>query len=1282
MSTLDKFQYDSNYTSESNFTRVRFGESTGILETELNEMQILQENNRASLARCLMPSGFLELIQKEFDGDPIVYNPINMGITQLNCVALAPARAIINGYELNLEGNFSYNGYNNYILVNLGDAPTAGTREDLVYLEVWFETMPASANIQKWGYTEGDNILNPMIDPRVKTETSRRVVLRWNIRIANNVNFDNFPNGFGYNDITNYSPIYAIANGQLGYGNNPNLIFADSNYTTFESCDFYKDNNLWVAGRPNYNFISQAIYGNYIFALPLFKVNRRNKTAFSIENFNGSYSFNYVNLSEDSSINGDLNDNIRPDKLNYDYIVPQDLVDLRKTIANKEFINGYYLDKGLQQLFTGQLQTKDTLKTRRVQFGNSPINYSSNSSIILACDFNQSIQPTIPTPTSIVSDSYTYKNSVNGFGVLIDGTTPIVYNVNGINVNQGTIDLFFQPYWQGPSDISQTFFKLLDNSNNPIFILEKKKTEIVFSQYDSSPSLINIPIVNTITLDLTNDILLAKNIYHMRISWCSSGLGSANGSFIYINGQLLAQGSYIPGRLIPSNFQIGAVENTNNTGFVVDELIIYNTSFDVLISTGTGYGYVQNSYWPNLPLDFISSDALLLPSFNSISNNFSYNICMQENTIIQLSPNPVTEGNPNKSYTLTISNDRIINNILCSTGTSPVVYDLTGIEVSGVWTGLGTNIAVFQSNSSTINEVVVQFDMALSAGNGGYDLPSEMLAAGLLINNSIKEVSFNRKGNNTPRVVDFARQRRVSSMVDIAYDFSNSNQNIIENISADPLGQNQTNYTFTLTAPTNKIICSYMESTGTSPTLYDLTGAQISGTWTGLGTNVAVFQSNSSIINEAIVHYDIPTRMFDQCFARLLYYNINGNGTDQYSIPASLYGYDVIGIQGVSSRKIIQINKLSDDSGGSYSIKFSTTILAGEVITFELALGGMTFDYETQSKTLISNLCKTKILEITATGSDYEFTIPCFQNEIAQGGVLKAIFTFTDNVFNGSGNLTSQPKYSTCYFNSQTVETTAEQNIWATNYYTVDPTSFGTPFIKIIFPENQIPPAGTIIRIPILVTYQLSQSDLLTIWYSYIPYQGLLSNSQKSVKRLSDWKYFITTLSSGKISLTIDETNIYSLNNIINRLPGGASYAYTVNGQNIVLNHLASTFNKPDINSQLLFIKDVIYGSNNNQFDQYFFDLNTDFNIAKSAEEFQDGNLNLYSNNFILYFPDCNTSITKYLGMVCLVADENGELMLLVIGSLDSSPNTINRLTPVYGDLFKIPGLPTVIQVN
>jgi hypothetical protein len=403
-----------------------------------------------------------------------------------------------------------------------------------------------------------------------------------------------------------------------------------------------------------------------------------------------------------------------------------------------------------------------------------------------------------------------------------------------------------------------------------------------------------------------------------------------------------------------------------------------------------------------------------------------------------------------------------------------------------------------------------------------------------------------------------------------------------------------------------------------------------------------------------------------------------------------LYGYEVLGIMGVTNKKIIKCTKIKDNINNRYEVILDNKVLSGSSIEFELALGGYLFDYDTHNKTLMSDLHKTKILEIEADGMATEFVIPCFQNEIPNGGILKAVLTYKDNVFTGENSereLADRIPYSICYINGEMFNETITydtNNLPVKNYnpntYEILENSFETPFLRIKLTNNLNQPLsdGTRIQIPVLVSYQPTENDILSIWYNHIPYQGMLNNNIRTLKRISDWKYFMTSLSSGKVSLNVDNDNIYSLNNVVNRLPGGASYAYTINGEDIKLKHLVDSLAKEDVNTKLVFTNDVILADDDNNLDKTFFILDTDFIVYKNSNSFQDGKLIIRGTDFKVYLPDCDTRVSKYIGMTCLVVDEKGEFSLFVIGCLNKVSSTTNELIPVYGDLFRLENIPTI----
>jgi hypothetical protein len=1225
MTDSRNFIYDSNYKPETNFTRVKFGSNIPILETELNEMQILQEKGRTSLVRRLSPSGFIELVSKEFTGEPLIFNPIKKGLVQANSIAIAPCRAIINGYEISIEGNFSYNGFDNYTFIDLGEAPASGVREDLIYLEVWFQTLGAENDVKKWGYQNGDSTSNTMIDSRVNVETSRRIALNWNIRVAHDIEFNDFSQGLGYSDINKYSPIYGFADGSgnLAIKNNTNTIFANAAHDLFKKEEFYRDNNLFVAGRPNYNLKTSSIFGKYVFALPMFRVKRRNKGRYSVVNFNGASISTHTDLLGDSSVFGDLNNNIHPDRLYYDINYAQDIVDLRRSITIKEFNNDYYLDKGLKSLFTGDLQTKDSKQMRRIQFGKSKQVFKDNENVVLVAEFNKSVDPYIPgmpTPIYNAGGNFKYNMSVGGYGVILDSHNYVEYVVPAINTDGGTIDFIMQPYWNGTDDVNQKILSVFDSNDAPIFIFEKNGAQLVWRQYSAASN----PTINKISVDLANNLIFANNIYHIRLAWTVSP--SINGCFIYINGKLVGQGTYMSSKLIANSLQIGANEGyTDNNplrGLIMEELVVYKRAFEQNVANSQ-YSFIDNQYWPNLPPDFIASDTLLYPSFNGVLSSFTDNGGLQENTIVKLNAQPIVEGTNIVSFILNAPCNRII-----SDNVSPIVYDLTGNVIAGTWVGLHSAQAIFTTDKVEVTSVIVQFNLLAVPGFGTLDLPNELIAAGYIeevqitedngdktIYYNIKEISFNRKDSTEPRQVKFVSPRRRGSAIDAAYDFSVSNR--------------------------------------------DKT----------------------------------------QAFSRLLYYNVEGTGYANYYIPGNLYGYDVLGVMTVKSRKLLKCTKINDTQTKSwhFEVSLEESVLPGDVIQFVIALSGTTFDYETQSKTIISDIHQTKFIKYTATGSegDNYISIPCYDDHTFNGGILKSAFTFTDNIFDKTvvpKKIIDTPAYTSGYFNGEMIRQIPQYdslgNLLSTFKYEVvsmdiKPESFGTPFLKVKFLTK--PTAGMVVEIPVLVSYQPLETDKISIWYNHVPYQGILSNATRKLKRISNWKYFMTTLSSGGMAFDVDEDNVYSLNNIVNRLPGGSAYAYIIDGKPIVLNHLSSISSKTNIHSQLTFVDDIVFASDNNNLDNSFFHLDTDFSISKTAKGFQDGELQIQNADFKVYFPDCAQSITKYTGMASLVLDENGEILLLVVGCLnngviDDIPSTENVLKPLYGDLYRIPTLPTTIQ--
>ena len=1207
---MDKFEKYSNYDPRSSFTQIQFGHDTGILETELNELQQIQERSLVNLAKHVTSSGFTEPVRVDFTGEPVVYNPTENGLTLVNRLAIAPFKAIVNGRELDARGSFTYNKLDDYILIDLGKTSATSTKDSLVYLEIWYELVRGDAVVNAYGYVDGESIGSPAVDQRVGAETSRRIVTRWAVRVKNEVDFDKYADGFGYSDVLHYSPVFAKADGEFGSVTNVNTVFAPATSSLFVGEDFHGDRNLFVAGRPDYSPSSSTLFGDYVFALPMLRVRRRNSTAFSIANYNGAPSNNRMRVVNDSSVAGDLLGGMRPDHLAYDVVAVNDVLDLRRTVGFSAVDANHVGEDVVRELFNGTLSTLGHERTRRVQFGNTGLDFDKIPGATLVVPFDGSTLPVVPAFDPLrpitVEAPVVYEDSVRERGVVVDGNTEFSYTVHDatttlLTADRGTLDFYLKPFWNGCDDTSQVIISLVNESGSPIIRLAKDKQKLILSQFNYEEANANYEESRAI-VDLTSTQIIANRYYHVRLAWTVDPMPLNGQTFIYLNGKLSAQADCNQCHLVATKLVVGSSTNTSELGVLLDTLIGYSRSFEVLSSSNALYGYAKNSFWPMLPKDFVNGDSLLMPSFNKILNNFGDNAHDQADTIIHLHNDPSATLN---TFHLVLNSDKLVRSVQS-------VYDLQGSTVTGVWTNLGTSSATFMPYDQTVDQVVVQATVSLSPGCGGQDMPTEILAAAVVNYDDVAtnydynlnltgEVSFAAASAQAPRSVNLLRPRKVAGNEDAAYDFPNSK------------------------------------------------------------------------------------RTKSQCYARLLYYNVSGDGTNQYKIPMHLYGYKVCGVVGCNNQKITKVTKTPNPIFGEEDLYFTVftanAVLVGVTVTFELATEGLSFDHDLSSKTIVSDVTRCSLLEFAADGVNSTFTLPCCSvvNEGSiHGGVLRSVFTFIDNQFDANGDLTDVHDQTVqCYhdgeiFYDEHGNPTTERVFNTINVKVTD-ASFGTPFVTIIFDPNDKPRKGTVIQLPILTTYQLTSSTLLSVWYKYTPYQGALDTALHELTRVSPWSFFVTTLSTGK------PAGALITKNVVNHLPGGGTYGYTVDNADVeltsTLSDMALTAKTADLNRKLVFTNDVMLRNNND-----LCNLTTSLKVTKNCALSQDGLLTFTNVDFDLFLSDCSQPVSKYVGAFCTVKLDDGEVGVLVVGNLDVKATVVNHLDPVYGDVFLAPGRP-VLQV-
>jgi hypothetical protein len=173
------------------------------------------------------------------------------GATLPNQINLTPFSAIMNGYEVYAFGG---NGTKGSTKVTVGTAPAAGTRDDLVLLEAWFELITPSSTIDAYGGKDQGTVTNDLVDSDIKAETSRRTQLKWRIRSVSGVAFASYPNGV--ND--------PVVKAQGGAATPTTLTFSSA------------DGRLFIAGSGSTSDKTTLnTVDGYVYALPLAKVTRR-----------------------------------------------------------------------------------------------------------------------------------------------------------------------------------------------------------------------------------------------------------------------------------------------------------------------------------------------------------------------------------------------------------------------------------------------------------------------------------------------------------------------------------------------------------------------------------------------------------------------------------------------------------------------------------------------------------------------------------------------------------------------------------------------------------------------------------------------------------------------------------------------------------------------------------------------------------------------------------------------------------------------------------------------
>lgn len=322
---------------DRNFTSVIYQQKRPPLDSEFNLMQEIQNENISNLLKEITPSGFLEL--SKIEGAPEDRTLLNSNWK--NAIKFKNPYALVNGWLIHIGGGtnqFQANAIEDIwaqisndpdeIAFILSEPPLTAHRQDLVFLEVWQVVLKTSDIVHKDGFVQSslDPLENDLIDPNLEIETSQRVQVQYRFRRANGVDFVAFREGLGHASATAQGPLPS-----------PNLNYRYSKHPT--------DSGLYISG--DGSDISKTDLGTvdgYIYALPICRVHRKNRTAYSTTNQNGSANSLLTSVTSD-----------RPDGLFHDEINDGDIEDLRHLVSINGFDLKNLLDENLYNLWSSNL---------------------------------------------------------------------------------------------------------------------------------------------------------------------------------------------------------------------------------------------------------------------------------------------------------------------------------------------------------------------------------------------------------------------------------------------------------------------------------------------------------------------------------------------------------------------------------------------------------------------------------------------------------------------------------------------------------------------------------------------------------------------------------------------------------------------------------------------------------------------------------------------------------------------------------------------------------------
>ena len=146
---MSDFEKRSNYNKDAGVVQVKIGFEKPVLEVELNEMQEIQRQRVKDVIQAVVPNSVLH-------GGTYTYSNGIFKIQEVTAI---------------IEGEIIY----------IPNLQISAGNDDIIYIKVWEKEITATTVMKAYGNEQGEVIPNYIVDSRVGQETSRRIVLAYDL---------------------------------------------------------------------------------------------------------------------------------------------------------------------------------------------------------------------------------------------------------------------------------------------------------------------------------------------------------------------------------------------------------------------------------------------------------------------------------------------------------------------------------------------------------------------------------------------------------------------------------------------------------------------------------------------------------------------------------------------------------------------------------------------------------------------------------------------------------------------------------------------------------------------------------------------------------------------------------------------------------------------------------------------------------------------------------------------------------------------------------------------